>query len=72
MGYYLFQNLAVLASFLVFFNAWIRGEKIDMAQSVSTLALIFYLFVTINQLCYIAVFQLGNFAAILNRISSVL
>ena len=43
-----------------------------MAKSFSTLAMIYYLFITINQLTYIAVFQLSNFMAILNRIASVL
>ena len=43
-----------------------------MAKSVATLAMVFYLFVTINQLTYLAVFQLSNFLAILNRIASVL
>ena len=43
-----------------------------MAKSISTLAMVFYLFVTVNQLTYLAVFQMSNFFAILNRISSVL
>ena len=43
-----------------------------MAKSAATLAMVFYLFVTINQLTYLAVFQLSNFLAILNRIASVL
>lgn len=43
-----------------------------MAASVSILAMIFYLFVTVNQLTYLAVFQISNFFAILNRIASVL
>ena len=43
-----------------------------MAGSVSVLAMIFYLFITVNQLTYVAVFQISNFFAILNRIASVL
>lgn len=72
LGYNLFQNLAVTAAFLIFYYTWSKGEEIDLASSTSTLAMIYYLFVTVNQLTYIAVFQMSNFFAILNRISSVL
>ena len=43
-----------------------------MASTVSTLALVFFLFVSINQLTYTAIFQVANFMAILDRIGSVL
>jgi len=72
IGYNLFQNLAILSAFLIFYFQWSNGERIDMATSVSTLAMIFYLFVTVNQLTYLAVFQIGNYFAILQRIASVL
>lgn len=72
IGFNLFQNLAVLSVFLVFYYQWSNGIEIDLAKSFSTLAMVFYLFTTINQLTYLAVFQLSNFMAILNRISSVL
>jgi len=36
------------------------------------MALVFFLIVTVNQLVYIAVFQISNFFAILNRIASIL
>ena len=72
IGYNLFQNLAVFSAFLIFYFQWKRGEQIDLAGSVSVLAMIFYLFVTVNQLTYIAVFQISNFFAILSRIASVL
>ena len=48
------------------------GEEIDMAKSFATLAMVYFLFVTVNQLTYLAVFQFSNFLAILNRIASVL
>jgi len=34
--------------------------------------MVYYLFVTVNQLSYIAVFQMSGFFAILNRIASVI
>ena len=43
-----------------------------MSKSFAILAMVYYLFMTVNQLTYLAVFQLSNFFAILNRISSVL
>ena len=72
MGYNLFQNLAVLSAFLIFYYTWSKNEEIDLASSTSTLAMVYYLFVTVNQLSYIAVFQMSGFFAILNRIASVI
>ena len=68
----LFQNLAVLSAFLIFYYQWSNGVQIEMSKSFAILAMVYYLFVTVNQLTYLAVFQLSNFFAILNRISSVL
>ena len=48
VGFNLFQNLAVIAAFLIFYRQWSLGEELNMAQSISTLAMVFYLFVTIN------------------------
>lgn len=62
----------MLAAFLIFIREWSLGIELSLSGSVSTLAMVFYLFVTINQLTYIAVFQLFNFLAILERIGSVL
>jgi len=72
IGFNLFQNLAALSAFLTFYYEWNQGIELDLSRSISTLALIFYLFVTVNQLSYLAIFQLGNFFAVLGRISSVL
>ena len=72
LGFNLFQNLAFLSVFLIFYKDWRNGEEIELAKSVSTMAMVFYLFVTINQLTYLAMFNIANFFAILNRISSVL
>ena len=72
LGLNLFQNLAVLSAFLIFYYQWSNGEEIQMSKSFAILAMVYYLFVTVNQSTYLAVFQLSNFFAILNRISSVL
>ena len=72
IGFNLFQNLAVLSTFFIFYYQWSNGIEIEMAKSFAILAMVYYLFVTVNQLTYLAVFQLSNFLAILNRISSVL
>ena len=72
IGFNLFQNLAVLSTFLIFYYQWSNGIEIEMAKSFAILAMVYYLFVTVNQLAYLAVFQLSNFLAILSRIASVL
>ena len=48
LGFNLFQTLALMAAFLIYFYEWQQGNEIGMATSVSTLALVFYLFVTVN------------------------
>ena len=72
LGYNLFQNLALIAVFLIFLYEWSQGNEIDVSKGVSTLAIIFYLFVAVNQLSFIAIFQIANFFAILQRIGSVM
>lgn len=72
LGYNLFQNLALIAVFLIFLYEWSQGNEIDISKGVSTLAIIFYLFVAVNQLSFIAIFQIANFFAILQRIGSVM
>ena len=72
LGLNVFQNLAMVAVFLIFYYEWSQGEEIELAKSLSTLAIIFFLFVTVNQLSYIAIFQMSNFFAILRRVGGVL
>ena len=72
MGLNLFQNFAFLSAFLIFYYEWSQGNELEMASTVSTLALVFFLFVSVNQLAYSAIFQVANFMAILDRIGSVL
>ena len=48
IGFNLFQNLAILAVFLIFYYQWSDGKEIDLANGFSTLAMVFYLFVTVN------------------------
>jgi len=43
-----------------------------MANSVALFAMIFYLFITVNGLVYLAILNVASFIAILGRISSVL
>ena len=61
LGFSLFQNLAVLSAFLIFYYQWSNGEEIQMSKSFAILAMVYYLFVTVNQLTSLAVFQLSNF-----------
>ena len=56
LGFNLFQTLALMAAFLIYFNEWQQGNEIGMATSVSTLALVFYLFVTVNQFAFSGLF----------------
>lgn len=72
LGYNLFQNMAIFAVFLIFLNQWYQGIELTMAMAVPIMALVYYLFITVNCLTFIAIFNINAFSAILRRISRVL
>ena len=72
MGLNFFQNLGILAVGLILFLQWSKGEEIRMAESIALFAMIYYLFITINGLVFLAIINVKSFSAILERIAGVL
>jgi hypothetical protein len=50
---------------------WARGEKLDEGVSISLLAMVFYIFLSVNSFTYYGMTTLQQFFAIIARYSSV-
>jgi hypothetical protein len=48
-----------------------KGIKLDQSNSVSLLAMIYYIFVSVNAMTYYAMTTLQTFFAVVKRLSSV-
>lgn len=48
------------------------GKELNSGNSMATLAMLFYIFLSVNSLTYMAMTTLQTFLAVLFRISSVL
>jgi hypothetical protein len=70
-GFTIFQNAGLVAVIYIFIPKWARGEYLDNSNSFSTLAMIFYIFLTVNNLAYFAMTNIQTFFAVLDRMSIV-
>jgi len=50
IGYTLFNNAGFLVILIIFIPMWMRGEYVDTETAFSMLAMIFYLFLSVNSL----------------------
>ena len=55
----------------IFIPKWARGEKLDEGVSMSMMAMVFYIFISINMMTYVAMNAVQTFLAIVDRMSSV-
>ena len=56
----------------IFMMKWGRGEKLDMSVSMSLMAMIFYIFISVNALTYMGLTTLQQFLSCVERMSTVL
>ena len=71
LGVAFFSNAGLLALVYIFVSQWSKGEMLDESISVSLMAMVFLLFLTVNQLTYFGMTSTQTFLAIIFRISSV-
>lgn len=71
LGRTLFNNLSLIAIFFVFYRKWLNDESIDLQYSFSLLALVFFVFLIVNNLTFLAINNFFQFLAILERMSTV-
>ena len=71
LGFAFFQNMGLVAALCIFIPKWYMGEKIEMGESFSMLALVFFLFYSINSLTYYSMQTTLQFLGVLHRLSAV-
>lgn len=71
LGPSIFNNMGLITVFFIIYYDWRDGKKLDNALAVSTMALIYFLFFSVNLLLYFAVINIQNFFTILKRMSEV-
>jgi ABC-type bacteriocin/lantibiotic exporter with double-glycine peptidase domain len=52
LGFSLFQNVGLLAILAIFLPKWYMGEKLALGDSFALVAMIYYLFFSVNGLTY--------------------
>lgn len=52
LGFSLFQNVGLIGILAIFLPKWYMGEKIELGDSFALLAMIYYLFFSVNSLTY--------------------
>jgi hypothetical protein len=63
MGYAVFQNAGLIALLLIYVIKWVNREALDESRSLSLMAMIFYIFISVNQLMYFGLTSLFGLLA---------
>ena len=71
LGFSVFQNVGMLGILAIFLPKWYMGEKIDMGDGFVLLALLYYLFFSVNSLTYYALTTINQALAVTYRLSEV-
>jgi len=71
LGVSLFENVGLLVLALIVLPQWKQGEYLDEASTISLMAMLFYIFLSVNSLVYYALSTLQQFLAIIERLSQV-
>jgi ABC-type multidrug transport system fused ATPase/permease subunit len=58
LGFAVFSNGGLIACIAIFGSQWARGEELDMGESMSLLAMVFYIFLSVNSMTYMAMTSL--------------
>ena len=71
LGASVFQNMGLVAVFIILLSEWYQEKEIKNEIAVSMLSMIYFIFFSVNTLTYFALTNVMNFLAILLRLSSV-
>lgn len=63
--------MGLIAVLLIFIPIWAQHQKLEMAQSLGLLAMVFYLFFGINVFAFTGLTAFQQYLAIINRLSQV-
>ena len=71
VGISLFQNVGLIVLNNIYLVQWGRGDKLDPAISMSLLAIIFYIFLSVNAMTYFGLTVYQQFMSCVERTSEV-
>lgn len=71
MGVSIYQNGGLIVIIVIVVGLYHSGQKLDESISMSLLAMVFFIFLSVNMMFYFAMTTLLNFLAIIKRISSI-
>lgn len=71
MGSSIYQNAGMLVIIVIIVGLWKTGRKLEEAITMSLLAMVFYLFTTINFMFYMGMTTLQGYMAVLDRVSQI-
>ena len=66
-----FQNGGLYVSIAIFVPKWARGDMLDEGNSISVMAMVYYIFISINMICYWALTNFQVFLAVVFRTSQI-
>ena len=52
LGFSFFQNGGMVVLMIIFINQWKEGEKLDQGVSMSIMAMIYFIFISVNSMTY--------------------
>lgn len=72
LGIAVFSNGGLIVLNNIFLVQWGRGDKLDSSVSMSLMAIIFYIFISVNSMTYMAMTVYQQFMSCVERISEVI
>ena len=61
----------MLANLAIFIPKWAKGEKLDEGVTMSMMAMVYFIFVSVNSMTYYAMTTLQTFLGVIYRLSTV-
>jgi hypothetical protein len=71
LGTSFFQNGGLLVAIAVLIPQWMRGELLKEGVSMAMMAMVYYIFISVNMMTYVAMSALATFLATIERMSTV-
>jgi hypothetical protein len=72
LGIAVFSNGGLIVLNNIFLVQWGRGDKLDSSVSMSLMAIIFYIFISVNAMTYMGMTVYQQFMSCVQRISEVI
>ena len=71
IGTSFFQNGGLIVAIAVLIPQWLRGEQLKEGVSMAMMAMVYYIFISVNMMTYVSMTAVGTFLATIERMSTV-